>query len=67
MPSLYPLVTLWQLGEGRTGSAGLTMVLVFALLLLVGGILLVARSVVDLVRNRKSSKRSEDVHRKKAA
>jgi hypothetical protein len=66
MPSLDHLVTWWQFTEGRTGT-GLTFVIVFALLLLAGGIFLVARSVIDLVRNLKSSKRSEDVHRKKAA
>ena len=66
MPSLDRLVTLWQFTEGRT-RAGLVLVIVFALLLLAGGIFLVARSVIDLVRNLKSSKRSEDDHRKKAA
>src|SRR5215471_10686211 len=59
------LVTWWQLTEGRT-EAGLTFLIVFLLLLLAGGIFLVARSVIDLVRNLKSSKRSDDVHRKKA-
>jgi hypothetical protein len=66
MPSLDRLVTLLQFEKGQTG-AGLTFVIVFALLLLAGGVFLVARSVIDLVRNSKSSKRSEDAHRKKAA
>ena len=66
MPSLDALLTWWQFTEGRT-EAGRTFVIVFVLLLLAGGIFLVARSVIDLVRNLKSSKRSEDVHRKKAA
>ena len=65
MPSLDSLVTWWQFTEGRT-EAGRTFLIVFGLLLLAGGIFLVARSVIDLVWNRKSSKRS-DVHRKKAA
>jgi hypothetical protein len=65
MPSLDTLVTWWQFTEGRT-DAGRIVVIVFSLLLLAGGIFLVARSVIDLVRNLKSSKRS-DVHRKKAA
>ena len=65
MPSLESLLTWWQL-TGRT-EAGRIFVIVFALLLLVGGIFLVARSVIDLVRNLKSSKRSDDVHGKKAA
>ena len=66
MLSLDRLVTWWQFTEGRT-DAGLTFVIVFVLLLLAGGIFLVARSVIDLVRNLKSSKGSEDVHKKKAA
>jgi hypothetical protein len=66
MPSLDALLTWWQFTEGRT-EAGRTFVIVFVLLLLAGGIFLVARSVIDLVRSLKSSKRSEDVHRKKAA
>ena len=67
MPSLDRLVTTWwQFTEGRT-EAGRTFVIVFVLLLLAGGIFLVARSIIDLVRNLKSSKRSEDVRRKKAA
>jgi hypothetical protein len=66
MPSLNLLVTWWQFTEGRT-EAGRGFVIVFVLLLLAGGIFLVARSVIDFVRHRKSSKRSEDVHRKKAA
>ena len=66
MPSLNTLLTWWQFAEGRT-EAGRTLVFVLALLLLAGGIFLVARSVIDLVRNQKSSKRSEDVHKKKAA
>jgi hypothetical protein len=66
MPILDRLVTWWQFTEGRT-EGGLILVSVFALLLLAGGIFLIARSVIDLVRNLKSSKRSEDVHRKKAA
>jgi hypothetical protein len=66
MPSLNSLLTWWQFAEGRT-EAGRTLVIVLALLLLAGGIFLVARSVIDLVRKQKSSKRSEDGHRKKAA
>jgi hypothetical protein len=66
MSSLDRLVTWWQFTEGWS-VAGLILVTVFALLLLAVGIFLVARSVIDLARNRKSSKRSEDVHRKKAA
>jgi hypothetical protein len=59
------LVTWWQFTNGRT-DAGQIVVIVFGLLLLAGGIFLVARAVIDLVRDRKSSKRL-DVHRKKAA
>ena len=66
MPSLNRLVTWWQF-TGGGNRAGLMLVTVFALLLLAGGIFLVVRSVIDLVRNLKSSKRSEDDHRKKAA
>jgi hypothetical protein len=66
MPSLERLVTWLQIPEGRT-SAGLILVIVFAIALLVGGIFLLVRSGIDLVRNRKSSRRSEDVDRKKAA
>jgi F0F1-type ATP synthase assembly protein I len=66
MPSLDRLVTWWQFTEGRT-EAGLAFLIIFVLLLLAGGIFLVVRSVIDLVRNLKSSKRSEDVHKKKAA
>jgi hypothetical protein len=66
MPSLHFVVTWWQFVEGRTG-AGLAFLILFGFLLLAGGIFLVVRSVIDLVRNWKSSKRSEDVHRKKAA
>ena len=66
MPSLERQMTWWQFTQGRSG-AGLPLLILFALLLFAGGIFLVARSVIDLVRNLKSSKRSEDVHRKKAA
>ena len=66
MPILDLLVMSWQFTEGRT-EAGRNFVIVFVLLLLAGGIFLVARSVIDLIRKLKSSKRSEDVHRKKAA
>ena len=70
MLSLEPLVTWWQFTQGRTDT-GLIFVILFVLLLLAGGIFLVARSVIDFVRNlkssKRSSKRSEDVHRKKAA
>jgi len=66
MPSLDRLVTWWQFTGGRS-MAGLILVTVFAILLLAIGIFLVARSLIDLVRKRKSSKRSQDVHRKKAA
>jgi hypothetical protein len=65
MPSLDTLETTWQFTEGRT-DAGRLLVIFFGLLLLAGGIFLVARSVIDLVRNLKSSKRS-DVDKKKAA
>jgi hypothetical protein len=65
MMPLMNLVTWWQFSTGRT-DAGRIVVIVFGLLLLAGGIFLVARSVIDLVRDLKSSKRS-DVHRKKAA
>jgi hypothetical protein len=66
MPSLDRLVTWWQFTEGRT-EAGRTFLIVVVLVLLASGIFLVARSVIDLVRNLKSSKRSEDVDKKKAA
>ena len=66
MPNLHRLVTWLQFTGGRT-DAGLAFVTVFVLLLLAGGIFLVVRSVIDLIRSLKSSKRSEDVHRKKAA
>jgi hypothetical protein len=65
MMPVMNLVTWWQFTDDRA-DAGRIVVIVFALLLLAGGISLVARSVIDLVWNRKSSKRS-DVHRKKAA
>lgn len=65
MPSLDTLVTWWQFTASRT-NAGRIVVIVFALLLLAGGIFLVSRSAIDLVRNLRSSKHS-DVHRKKAA
>ena len=67
MLSLDVLVTWWQFTEGRRTEAGLTVLIVFVLLFLAGGIFLVARSVVDFVRNLKSSKRTEDVQKKKAA
>jgi len=67
MPILDRLVTWWQFTEGRTGAAGRTLVIAFALLLFAGGVFLVARSLLDLVRKLKSSKRSKDVDRKKAA
>ena len=66
MPGVYTLVIWWQFTPGRRTDAGLIVVAVFGLLLLAGGIFLVARSVIDLVRNLKSSKRP-DVHTKKAA
>lgn len=66
MPSLDPLVTWWQFTAGRT-DAGRTFLIVFVLLFLAGGIFLVARSIIDWVRSLKSSKRSEDAQKKKAA
>jgi len=67
MSSLDRLVAWWQFTERRTGAAGRMLVIAFALLLLAGGVFLVARSLIDLVRKLKSSKRSTDVDRKKAA
>jgi len=46
---------LWQLPEGHP-ETGLTLVIGFVLLLLIGGIFLVARGINDLIRNRNASK-----------
>jgi len=48
-------VLLWQLPEGHP-ETGLALVIGFVLLLLIGGIFLVAHGINDLIRNRNASK-----------
>ena len=57
---------LWQFTQGRSDT-GRTFLMGFLLVLLVGGILLLARGIRDLLVYRKPSKPTTGIDRKKAA
>ena len=58
---------LWQLtGAGRS-ERGFLVLLAILLLMLIGGILLIARSIADFLRDRKAARRENDTTKRKAA
>jgi hypothetical protein len=64
IPSEYAIEKL----PGEYGSdMGKALVLVILLLLFVGGILLLVRSVIDFMHSRTASKEEKDTNRRKAA
>ncbi len=58
---------LRQLAGASRSYTGLTVLLVIVLALLVGGVLLVARSITDFVQDWRASKRQRPPDQKKAA
>jgi hypothetical protein len=64
---LVPAFVLWQLAGASRTDRGLLVLLGILLLMLIGGILLIARSITDFVRDRKAARREDATNKRKAA
>jgi len=61
------LFVLWQLAGGDRSERGFLVLLGILLLMLIGGILLIARSIADFRQDRKAARRESDANKRKAA